>query len=668
MSASNLIFSTIPETSVQYSNFDLSHDAKLTLNAGSVIPVDIRECLPGETYDIDISQFCRLAPMVFPVMHNIEVFTHTFFVPNRLIHQSWNKFIWQGEGKTRQTNPLPLTDELPPDFKPSQILNTLTNLNTTNNISIQTSPEALTLLFFFGRKYINLTQELKSDLEQLHYYLYHKPPTGYPDEKRLKTYTNELTLLPEYLGLHFNIDAIYIASILVKLQWFDSQTHLVKFPTNLQETGGFVNELNKYASKHPTQLDYDTVAEQPQIPYIDIISEDFFQKLYNLDTQTIAFTAALLTEGALNKPISALPFRAYLLTWDSYYRYEPIEPQKLDWNTDIVTGDEVLYYFFCRPRAWEHDYFTSALPSRQKGQPLAIPVSSIKANGSMTISPGDMIQGVENELYNAASGDSIKLFNEATALVNDLRTAIKLQSFSELFARCGSRVYEALKGIFNVTSQDARLDVPEYLNGSVMPIQISEVTQTSSSTETSALGDYAGHGIGANKSEHIHYETNEHGFLLTVVSIRPRSEYMDRLSKMWYRRSYLDYAWPQLATLGEQEIFNYELHPTIDYSQKSDHNQGTFGYIPRYSEYKYAFDTIAGDFRTNSQFQGWTLARRFSQCPNLGSLFISIGNECNRIFAYEDFDFDHYYMQVHFDINARLPLPLYSDPTFYLLH
>ncbi len=663
MSASNLIFSSIPETSVQYSNFDLSHDAKLTLNAGSVIPVDIRECLPGETYDIDISQFCRLAPMVFPVMHNIEIFTHTFFVPNRLIYQSWNKFIWQGEGKIKQTNSLPLTDVTPPEFTPNLILNYLTSLKTSNKLVIS-SPEALTLLFFFGRKYLNLTPTLKHDLEQLHFYLYHKPPTGYPDPKRLKTYTNELTLLPEYLGLHFNIDAIYIASILVKLTWFDPTSHHVKFPPTLHECSQFSNELSKYNTSHPTQLDYDTVSIQPQIPYIDTISEDYFEKLYNLDPQTVAFTTALLIDGALNKPLSALPFRAYLLTWDSYYRYEPIESQINDWNRDEVTNEEALYYFFCRPRAWEHDYFTSALPSRQKGQPLAIPVSSIKATGNMTISPGDTIQGVENELYNSATGEQIKLFNEASALVNDLRTAIKLQSFGELFARCGSRVYEALKGIFNVTSQDARLDTPEYINGSVMPIQISEVTQTSSSTDTSALGDYAGHGIGANKSDHIHYETNEHGFLLTVVSIRPRSEYMDRLSKMWYRRSYLDYAWPQLSQLGEQEIFNYELHPTIDYSQKNDHNQGTFGYIPRYSEYKYAFDTIAGDFRTNSQFQAWTLARRFSQSPNLGSLFISIGNECNRIFAYEDFDFDHYYMQVHFDINARLPLPLYSDPTF----
>ena len=662
MSASNLIFSSIPETSVQYSNFDLSHDAKITLNAGTVIPVDIRECLPGETYDIDISQFCRLAPMVFPVMHNIDVFTHTFFVPNRLIYQSWNKFIWQGEGKTQQTNPLPITDLTPPEFTPNELYTKLTQLKTTNKLVIS-SPEALTLLFFFGRKYLNLTESLKKDLELLHLYLYHKRPEGYPDEKRLKTYTNELTLLPEYLGLHFNIDAIYIASILVKLQWFHPDTHIVKFPDNLQTPAQFINQLNNYAKKHPTQLDYDTVAEQPQIPYIDTLSEDFFQKLYNLDPQTIAFTISLLCNGALNRPISALPFRAYLLTWDSYYRYEPIESQPNDWNNDFV-GDEILNYYFCRPRAWEHDYFTSALPSRQKGQPLAIPVSSIRADGMMTISPGDNIQGVDNTLYNTATGDEIKLINEASALVNDLRTAIKLQSFGELFARCGSRVYEALKGIFNVTSQDARLDVPEYINGSSMPIQISEVTQTSSSTDTSALGDYAGHGIGASKSDHIHYETNEHGFLITLVSIRPRSEYMDRLSKMWYRRSYLDYAWPQLANLGEQEIFNYEIHPTIDFSKTNDHNKGTFGYIPRYSEYKYAFDHIAGDFRTNSQFQGWTLARRFSQCPNLGSQFISIGNECNRIFAYEDFDFDHYYMQIHFDINARLPLPLYSDPTF----
>ena len=408
MSARNLMFSTIPETNVQYSDFDLSHDVKLSLNAGTVIPLDIRECLPGETHDIDISSFVRMAPMIYPVMHQIQVFTHTFFVPNRLVYQSWNKFIWQGEGKTKQTTPLPLTNVQPPTFKPLDIYNALKSLSQPTNGKLPFTEDQINQLvcyFFFGPKYLDKSQ-LAGDLVTLYQYLYYQNFNYVFNKQGELSAIGEATLLPEYLGLNYNIDIEYIGKLAHAL---DHDTDL-QFIGNHSDINSWRNDINSKTSRNESALDYSTLSSN-NFDKIDAqaVGLDFLQHLYNLDPPAISLATYLLLEGNLNRPISALPFRAYHLIWDSFYRYEPIQEQTSDWNSDILQPYEVLSYFFCKPRAWEHDYFTSALPSRQKGQALAIPVSEISIqapNGGQ----GDLLSS--KSTY--AIGDN-KLYQEDTA-------------------------------------------------------------------------------------------------------------------------------------------------------------------------------------------------------------------------------------------------------------
>ena len=671
MSSKNLIFSSIPDTSVQYSDFDLSHDAKLSLNIGHLVPVQIRECLPGETYDIDISSFVRMAPMVYPVMQSIKGYFHTFFVPNRLIFKDWNKFIWQGEGKTKQTTPLPLTDVSLPTFTPSELFTAIdTAFKTMGYVDIDAYEEILICnLFFYGPNVVSKGGPLEEPLAKLHQWIRggmvpDSQPTG-------DVPPNSATLLSDYLGLHYSVDRQY-------LTYFCIQLNL------LTPTGTISPEASHFnADYHRLYNHIEAMKEKRKLSYQSFL-ETTNGQLYSIDAFSLLtpnhhrclqyILYYFLENGSLSTPVSCLPFRAYNLIYESFYCYEPISEQTIDWDAPQPNVTELLYYIFTRPRAWEHDYFTSALPSRQKGQALTIPVSEISIKGTDQTGEGTLLASKDtyangdNKLYQENSAQ-LEIINKATALVNDLRTAIKLQSFNELFARVGSRVYEALKGIFNVTSQDARLDLPEYIQGSTMDVQISEVVQTSASTESQSLGDYAGHGIGAGKGDHIHYVTNEHGYLVTIFSIRPSVAYLDNVPKMFTRSTYLDFAWPQLATLGEQEINNREIMTIGEVIGNKEENvpyrnDGIFGYIPRYSEYKYQFDRICGDFRDRETFVSWTMARRFTMSPNLNEDFVMINTQPNRVFAYTHFDFDHFYMQAHFNIRARLPLPLYSNPTF----
>ena len=636
----SLMFSTVQDSSVQYTDFNTSHDVKLSLNAGSVVPVLCRECLPGDTYDLDISSFVRMSPMSYPVMHNIQVFFHTFFVPNRLVYRQWDKFIWQGEGKVPLRTSLPLTDIQLPSFTIGRLFSAISKLTYPPETA---DPEEFISWLVFGSKLVTKTPTLSFFIEWFSKQVFNST-------ELVTSYTS----LFDYLGLQFTVDEYYVAhcrtlSAAKTLdEWYEkNETPTITYKEFLTD---FTNANPGSALFY--KLEYDTLqqdkAKSPQI-YNKILYR-YFIKPTQIATQSI----------------NALPFRAYNLIWDSYYRYEAISSAP-EWDNIDISDEELLRYCLCLPRAYEHDYFTSCLPTRQKGQALALPVSEIQALGStQNTNPTEPISSLSGNGTSITAGNgNISLINKATALVNDLRTAIKLQSFNELFARVGSRVNEALKGIFNVDSEDGRLDIPAYISGSNFSMQISEVVQTSSSTDSSALGDYAGHGIGSDRGDHIHYTTNEHGFLFVMMSIRPQSEYADNVSKMWFRHSYLDYAWPQLATLGEQEVLNKELSYFADINQEDPVSEKTFGYIPRYSEYKYAFDRLAGDFRDQGTFFDWTLARRFMHQPNLNANFIYIDpHNTNRIFSYTEEDYDHYYAQVHFDMTSRLPLPLYSDPTF----
>lgn len=365
--------------------------------------------------------------------------------------------------------------------------------------------------------------------------------------------------------------------------------------------------------------------------------------------------------------VSALPFRAYALIWNENYRDQDLQEELV---VSTGSGLDTTTSRILKNCAWEKDYFTSSRPWEQKGPAITIPLGTtapvISNNG---IGGGDGtprffgLSGAVDTLggilggANATWSNSVTV-NPATAKWNDpslaadisnasaitinrLREAFALQRFEEARARYGSRYTEYLRYL-GVKSSDARLQRPEYLGGGRQTIQFSEVLQTAEGAET-PVGEMRGHGIGAVRSNRYRRFFEEHGYVITLLSVQPKSMYMQGIPRHWNRRVKEDFWQKELEHIGQQEVLNKELyaaHVSPD---------GTFGYQDRYDEYRRKESSVTGEFR-ESMLNYWHLARDFASQPALNGSFV----ECQpteRIFASQDTD--TLYVMAQHSIQAR---------------
>lgn len=368
-------------------------------------------------------------------------------------------------------------------------------------------------------------------------------------------------------------------------------------------------------------------------------------------------------ELAADKEVSALPFRGYALIWNEWYRDQDLQPEL---TIDKTSGGDASTSTLLQRVAWEKDYFTSARPWTQKGPEVTIPLSGnapvvpqgspayptmsgdqdaattvgVVSDSGLTL-PGNT-SGSAKWVNPALEAD---LSNVTAANINDLRLAMALQRYEEARARYGSRYTEYLRYL-GVRSSDARLQRPEYLGGGKQTIQFSEVLQTGPNDPASGqiVGDLKGHGIGAMRSNRYRRFFEEHGYVFSLMSVKPRTMYTQGVARTWNRRVKEDFWQRELQHIGQQEILNKELY--IQHSNQA----GVFGYQDRYDEYRRMESSVAGEFRTEA-LDYWHLARTFGAEPVLNGSFVE-SVPTDRIFADQSGADTLYVMAAH-SIQAR---------------
>ncbi|AXH73440.1 MAG: major capsid protein [Microviridae sp.] len=419
----------------------------------------------------------------------------------------------------------------------------------------------------------------------------------------------------------------------------------------------------------------DTGTDNPTPPYYQIgdaqKTAGFVEKGSLADYMGIpTFEKTDILTNIMN--ISALPFRAYQTIYNEYYRDQNIIPEINVPKTDGAQAD--LSNMNIRWRAWEKDYFTSALPWAQKGGAVEMPtdiqykfpsqfvdangnkINSSVVSGKVESNLGDLsVQSPAAGPMVPATVDNIESLGTT---INDLRVAVRLQEWLERNARAGSRYIESILSNFGVLSSDARLQRPEYLGGGLVPIVISEVLSTYQQSDDTGYpqGTMSGHGIATGGYGGFKRKFEEHGFVIGIMTVIPRTAYQQGIPKHYTRFDNMDYAWPSFAQLGEQAIKQSELY----FDPTGANNDATFGYQSRYAEYKYQPSTVHGDFRDNLAF--WHMGRIFDAPPVLNEGFIT-ADPTKRVFAVESQDEDEILCQIYNRVDAIRPLPYFNTPT-----
>lgn len=407
--------------------------------------------------------------------------------------------------------------------------------------------------------------------------------------------------------------------------------------------------------------------------------------------------------------VNALPARAYAMIYNEWFRDENVEPPLMlgykkddaggtaddaasngtaaaNYPTATVETNEAVMYSRKPAKAGKfHDYFTSCLPSPLKADPVEINLSGnapikgykdfnyeepqlqqVSPIVESSVRPGAEITARAAYTVLKQGGNNAYLgadLSEVSAIsIQDLRMAIALQHIFEADARNGTRYREFLSGTWGVTNPDSRLQIPEYIGGQRIAINVNQVVQTSQTdTKTSqALGNTAAYSLTTCSKQMVDYAATEYGYIIGLAVVRVEHSYQQGLATKWTRGGRFTYYDPRLAALGEQPVYNREI-----YAQGTDEDNQIFGYQEAWADYRYKPSYVTGEMRSNYQtsLDAWHYADDYNELPHLSAEWIQEGTQnIDRTIAVTSAKSHQFLCDFYFDEKWYREMPIYSIP------
>ncbi len=519
----------------------------------------------------------------------------------------------------------------------------------------------------------------------------------------VKTTFNVGELVPFYIdevlpGDTFSIDRSIVARL---------QTLITPPMDNLYLDTYFFYVPNRLVWEHWKQFCGENT-ESPWIPQTEYEIPQITSPTGGWSTGTLADYFGIPT-GVENLSVSALPFRAYALIVNDWFRDENLcDPLAFPTTDATVAGVNTGNFVTDCAKGGKpyiaakyHDYFTSCLPSPQKGPDVLIPSAtsgeypvvtkgvahepggySLSGSGfnsgqavGLSLSPSGYLKqyasssvanvGAYNSNFPDGGFDPTNLWALSSgglgATINQLRLAFQIQKFYEKAARGGTRYIEVIKSFFGVTSPDARLQRPEYLGGNRIPIHIQQVVQNSG-TQDSGTPQGTPTGLSVTSDTHSDFTKSfvEHGFVIGLMVARYDHTYQQGIERFWSRKSKFDYYWPVFANIGEQAVKNKEI-----YAQGNAKDDEVFGYQEAWADYRYKPNRVSGEMRSTATapLDSWHFADKYTQLPTLSDEWIREDkSNVDRALAVTSAVSNQIFCDIFIQNRSTRPMPLYSVP------
>lgn len=413
--------------------------------------------------------------------------------------------------------------------------------------------------------------------------------------------------------------------------------------------------------------------------------------------------------GVKGLSVSALPFRAYALIMNEWFRDQNLQdPLVVPTDDSTVAGVNTGTFVTDVARGGKpfiaakyHDYFTSCLPSPQKGPDVLIPAATageypvvgkyqthdpggyglfgrVSVYGSTASGTGSLVTNDhalqisdDTTPYSSTLDSSIIGFEPTNlyalasggigATINQLRLAFQIQKFYEQQARGGSRYTEVVRSFFGVTSPDARLQRPEYLGGNRVPINVNQIIQQSG-TESSGTpqGTVVGQSLTTDSHSDFTKSFTEHGLIIGVMVARYDHTYQQGLNRLWSRKDKFDFYWPVFANIGEQPVKNKEI-----FAQGTAKDDEVFGYQEAWADYRYKPNMVTGEMRSAyaQSLDVWHLADDYNALPTLSDAWIREDKSTvDRVLAVQSSVSNQLFADIYVKNLCTRPMPMYSIP------
>ncbi|UPW41381.1 major capsid protein [Dipodfec virus UA06Rod_20] len=589
---------------------------------GQLIPIMMEPVLPSDRFKVSSEHLVRFAPLQSPIMSDVDVYVHYFFVPNRIIWNNWETFITGAEnGKKLDETDIPPS----PRIIMSRIMaNAVPGLmHGVGNSSFAHNPHPIpylqngSLADYLGFQTYNI--------EQL---------------KDISTGAST--------GLGYELDELPFRAY--QRVWFDYFRDENLSTAESFFTSGVPSQsrMDGMIYDHPGNLDVNTQTLYNQISGLMSLR----QRAWRKDYFTSALPWAQKGDDVLIPGGSSVSFNSGTVE-SPIVNHTTRPPYSAGVQVSNFLHTDKQYVPAGDPQIARLKFFNAS-----GANPAQTWLGVNTNNDSLPFSAASLqLNSISPYLFSRLDPSSLNSFissSASEATIRELRRAFAAQAFLERRAVGGTRYNEQILSFFGVKTSDGRLQRAEFLGGSRQPVVVSQVLQTSESTSSSPLAEPAGTAVSAGGKFIFDRQFEEYGFIVGLLSVMPRANYMQGVPRKYLKKDVYDYYWPQFARIGEQEILNQELYNEWG----SEYNDKVFGYSPRYSEYRFINSRIHGDFKDTLSY--WHLGRDFDGTQALNEQFVMC-RPSTRIFAYEGADFNHLWVDIHINCRALRPIPKYAE-------